>query len=219
MTRIERIQIYSRSFVSFVDALTLKPLHCSWFGRIPMSLKGSWSKISMVIAITTVLAACGSLQLPGGQSSSAPTEDTIFRPPTIAAPPPAPPTPTVQPTNLPPQVTSTPACTNNLSYVKDLTIPDGSSVEPKSTLDKRWLVKNSGSCNWNDHYQLRLTSGQDLGAPHEQDLYPARGGAQATIRILFTAPEASGTYRSGWQAFGPDGQPFGDPIFIEIMVK
>jgi hypothetical protein len=179
----------------------------------------SWRKICLTIAFAAALAACSGFPLPGRQPSGAPTEDTLFRPPTVAAPPPSTPTPTAQPTNLPPQPTPTPACTNNLAYVKDLTIPDGSSVEAKSSLDKRWLVKNSGSCNWTERYQLRLTSGKDLGAPHEQDLYPVRGGAQATIRIIFTAPDVSGTYRSGWQAFGPDGQPFGDPIFIEIMVK
>ncbi len=27
-----------------------------------------------------------------------------------------------------------------------------------------------------------------------------------------------GTYRSAWQAYDPDGLPFGDPFFIEIEV-
>jgi hypothetical protein len=80
-------------------------------------------------------------------------------------------------------------------------------------------VENSGSCNWDERYHLKLTDGADLGAAHDQALYPARGGTKAVIRILFTAPSQPGTYRSSWQAYSPDGKAFGDPIFIEIIVN
>lgn len=144
--------------------------------------------------------------------------EVIFRPPTLAAPAPSTPTPTAPPTALPLRASPTPVCTNNLVFVKDLTVPDGSQITPKAPIDKRWLVKNTGTCNWDDRYHLRLTSGKELGAVPEQALFPARSGTQATFRIQFTAPELPGTYRSGWQAFAPDDQPFGDPIFIEIVV-
>ena len=39
------------------------------------------------------------------------------------------------------------------------------------------------------------------------------------IRIVFTAPTEPGKYTSTWQAYGPDGQPFGDYISILINVK
>ncbi len=112
-----------------------------------------------------------------------------------------------------------PACLDNLYYLEDLTIPDGSLVAPGSSLDKQWLVENSGTCNWDEHYRLRLVAGSALAAPSEQALYPARAGTQAVIRILFTAPAEPGTYRSAWQAYDPQGQPFGDPIFIEVVVS
>ncbi len=111
-----------------------------------------------------------------------------------------------------------PACLDNLYYLEDLTIPDGSLVAPGSSLDKQWLVENNGTCNWDEHYLLRLVAGSALAAPSEQALYPARAGAQAVIRILFTAPAEPGTYRSAWQAYNPQGIQFGDPIFIEIVV-
>jgi hypothetical protein len=57
-----------------------------------------------------------------------------------------------------------------------------------------------------------------MNAVQEQALYPARAGTNAVIQILFQAPAESGTYRSAWQAYNPDGQPFGDPIFIDIAV-
>jgi hypothetical protein len=38
------------------------------------------------------------------------------------------------------------------------------------------------------------------------------------LRITFTAPAVEGTYESAWQAYGPDGVAFGDPIYIKIVV-
>jgi methionine-rich copper-binding protein CopC len=53
----------------------------------------------------------------------------------------------------------------------------------------------------------------------EQPLYPARAGTQATLRIVFTAPTEPGTYQSTWQAVDPDGNLFGDTVFMEIVVQ
>jgi len=114
--------------------------------------------------------------------------------------------------------TPTPPCADALRYIEDLSIPDGSQVSSGESLDKRWSVENSGTCNWDKGYRLKLIAGPDLGASVEQALYPARSGSQATIRILFTAPKDAGVYRSAWQAYNPKGQPFGDPVFIEIQV-
>lgn len=123
------------------------------------------------------------------------------------------------PTQPPPTLTPTPdTCVNNLDYLSDLTIPDGTFVPYGSTVDKQWLVQNSGTCNWNAGYRLRYVGGALLGAPQELVLYPAKSGAQATIQITFTAPFTDGVYASTWQAFDPNGLPFGDPIYMNIIV-
>lgn len=114
---------------------------------------------------------------------------------------------------------ATPVCIDNLTFIADATIPDGTEVQPNSTLDKRWEVKNSGNCNWDERYRLRLIAGPGMEADQEQALFPARSGTQVLIQIVFQAPGEPGTYRSAWQAYNPDGQPFGDPIFIDIVVK
>jgi hypothetical protein len=119
---------------------------------------------------------------------------------------------------LPEAATAAP-CQDTLVFIKDITIPDGTVVAPESTLDKRWEVKNSGNCNWDGSYRVRLIAGPELGSQKEQALYPARSGTQAVIRILFKAPAEAGTYRSAWQAFNSQGEPFGDPFFVEIIVQ
>lgn len=131
--------------------------------------------------------------------------------------------PVVQTTPLPtlflPTLTFTPeTCVNNLDYLSDLTIPDGTFVPYGSTVDKQWLVQNSGTCNWNAGYSLRYVGGATLGSPQELALYPAKSGTQAVIQVTFTAPFADGEYASTWQAFDPNGLPFGDPIYMNIIV-
>jgi len=108
-------------------------------------------------------------------------------------------------------------CVNNLSFIEDITIPDNSFVSFGTAIDKQWLVENSGTCNWNAQYRLRHTDGAALGAPEEIALYPARSGTQAVIQIMFTAPFEDGVYESAWQAFDPNGFPFGDPVYIRVL--
>ncbi len=148
-----------------------------------------------------------------------------YRPPTVAAHPPS--TVSTQAkitatSNQQPAGTQVPAatiaCSNNLTLVESLSIPDQSVVQPGQSLDKRWLVENSGSCNWDARYRLKLVYGVDLGATTEQAIYPARSGADVTLRILFTAPPEAGKYQSSWQAFDPQGQPFGDPLTLVVLV-
>lgn len=110
-------------------------------------------------------------------------------------------------------------CRDNLTFISDITIPDGTVVVAGSTLDKQWEVENSGTCNWEEGYQIQLITGEDLGAEPEQGLIPARSGSRVTIRIVFAAPDEPGNYRSAWQAYNPQGNAFGDPFYIDITVE
>ena len=168
-----------------------------------------WGQFTCILGTLILLSACGS----GEQAT--PTQE-VYRPPTQAA------------TATSPLVTTTevevdrptpePACTNALWFFQDLTIPDGTQVLPGDRLDKRWLVQNAGTCNWDERYQIRLEAGPNMGVPAVQALYPARSGLELTIRMNFIAPDEPGTYRSAWQAYDPEGLSFGDPFFIEIVV-
>lgn len=153
---------------------------------------------------------------------------TPFRPPTqpqptqiLATTTPIPAIFTSPPTTSTATITLTVpgSCTNNLSFLDDITIEDNTPVLPNSIVDKQWLVENSGTCNWDSTYRLKWIGGDPLGVEQEQVIFPARAGTQITIRILFAAPAAEGTYESAWQAYGPDGNAFGDPIFMKIVVS
>jgi len=114
--------------------------------------------------------------------------------------------------------TPTPVCVSDLQFIDDVTVPDGTVVEPGEQLDKRWRVENSGSCNWDHRYEIRLIAGPEMEATSPQSLYPALSDTEADIRVVYTAPDEPGSYRSAWQAFDPNGNPFGDTFFIDIIV-
>ena len=200
------------------ENLILKPEQCI---RIFVNLrKCVWS--ILILFIGTACAGGASDFLPGSEVQS-----TLYIPPTvhvgsspITLPPTSQPNPSHSQTQSEePIATPTPVCDPYLTYISDLSLPDGTIVEPGQTLDKRWQVENSGSCNWDKRYRLKLVAGPNLGASIDQALYPARSNTQTMIRIIFTAPDESGVQRSAWQAHDPHGEPFGDPIFIEIAVQ
>ena len=87
----------------------------------------------------------------------------------------------IQTTPVPDGHPSTPSnaedCVNDLTFVGDLTIPDNTFITYGSTIDKQWLVQNSGTCNWNDKYRLRHIGGAELGAPEEILLLPRQVSA------------------------------------------
>ncbi len=124
-------------------------------------------------------------------------------------------TPLVPNPNL--AVTPTP-CTNNAAFIADITLPDNSEVLPGAAIDKRWKVKNTGTCNWNREYRLAFIEGNQLGAAGELAIYPAKAETEAIIQINMLAPDIPGDYTSRWQLRDPDGKPFGHVLFIKIVV-
>lgn len=193
-----------------------------------------WAGFSLLVMGVCLLGLCLGCSAPP-ETQLAPTVGIAPGAPTAALVSPSPPTrlptptatlfrlaspsPTPSLTAAPRLPSSTPACEDGLRFLADITVPDGTIVAPGERIDKQWQVENIGSCNWNEAYRLRRISGPPLEVPDEQALYPARSGTQVVIRILLVAPTEPGTYRSAWQAFNPSGEPFGDPIFVEILVS
>jgi hypothetical protein len=134
-----------------------------------------------------------------------PTLSNLAEPISFETPTPILPTPTI-------------TCENDLAFVDDVTIPDGSKFAPGDVIEKVWLVNNSGTCNWNADYRVRFIDGDPMGAGLEQALFPARSGTEAEIRITFVAPNQAGLVLSSWQAYSPKGQPFGTIFYISIIV-
>ena len=153
-------------------------------------------------------AACMRSQSKGVVSSQ-------FIPPTLVA------TAFKTPTMDPFQPTADPRgpCTNDLAFMDDLTVPDGTVFEPGAEIVKQWQVQNSGTCEWTSRYSLRILSGSSMGAAVKQKLNPIPPGETGTIEVIFTAPQEIGNYYCQLQAYDERGKSFGHDIFIDILVN
>lgn len=172
-------------------------------------------KSVVLAAMLAILLIAQSCVLSSKRAAPDSTEIPTFLPATLM------PTRTLTPIPPPTQPVppNTPDCTNILSYISDLTYPDGSQVAAGSLVSKEWLVDNSGTCNWGEGYSFQLIAGDELGLTTEQPLVNSKAGNQAVVKLDFTAPRDPGNYRSEWQAFSPDGYPFGDSLYLEIVVQ
>jgi hypothetical protein len=177
----------------------------------PLEMKNILPKLlirAQPLLLVFLMVGCQS-----GASDPTITPEAHFLPPT--ADPSVPQNAAILPTPLPTRQAS---CENQLVFRDDLTVPDGMEVLPGEKFAKRWLIANEGSCNWDQSYSLQLISGLSLGADKYHHLYPARQSTEAVLEIIFTAPDNPGRYNSWWQAYDPDGNRFGDPVFMEISV-
>jgi hypothetical protein len=196
--------------------------------RIPVAVSAAFFFFLMI-----PLAACQSAPsrptIPSPQEGQpSPTADAALLPAqaTLSAPEAATGSAT-EPAILPspteyPVSTATPlpfgACTNGLAFLGDTTFPDRTKVLPGQPLDKSWKVRNSGQCDWGPEYRFAWTGGYHLAAQDAFALYPAAAGSEAEIVIPMIAPTAPGEYTSDWRAVSPLGVPFGDSLYIDIIV-
>jgi hypothetical protein len=120
---------------------------------------------------------------------------------------------------LTPRPAAPAACLDGATFLEDLTVPDGTVVLPGEALDKRWSVRNSGTCDWGPDYRLVRVGTSDIEGPAEIALFPAEAGSTAVWQVALVAPNAPGEYLGRWQARGPDGATFGDEVFVLIVVE
>lgn len=109
------------------------------------------------------------------------------------------------------------ACLNDAILVEDVTIPAGTDIESDTAFDKTWRIKNTGTCEWNENYRFKLMSGSDFGAV-EQIMPTVAAGDQVEVTLGMRAPKESGTFRGAWRLFAPDGTPFGEQYYADIIV-
>jgi murein DD-endopeptidase MepM/ murein hydrolase activator NlpD len=111
-----------------------------------------------------------------------------------------------------------PRLTDNLVFVADVTIPDGSLIPAGAQFIKTWRVRNQGTTEWGQGYVFIFSENTPMAQVTEMPLPPSKPGEESTISITLTAPSEPGRYKSTWQAHNPDGRAFGNKIFVLIRV-
>jgi next-to-BRCA1 protein 1 len=104
-----------------------------------------------------------------------------------------------------------------MSFVEDVTIPDGTEFVAGATFAKTWRIRNNGCLPWPTGTQLVFFGGDQMGG--SAAAMPATNiGATQDVTVNLTAPSAPGTYTGYWQLRAPDLGNFGPHVFVEIEV-
>jgi len=103
-------------------------------------------------------------------------------------------------------------------YLTDVTIPDGSLFSGGEAFVKTWRVENNGETTWNGRYQLVHVGGEAMTNQTSQPLPTAAPGSQVDVSITLSAPMVNGRYLSRWRMQDPQGQRFGQVLFLDINV-
>lgn len=109
---------------------------------------------------------------------------------------------------------------DNLTYVADVTIPDGTIMSPGQDFVKTWRVRNTGACPWGAGYVLVYAgytipmSGQFIAMT--EVIQPGR---EVEVSVQFTAPSQAGEYLSAWTMRNPQGVTFPQVVFVKIIVQ
>jgi len=181
---------------------------------------------AQTVAAQMTQSAVGVQNTPQAQQ---PTQQVQQPTPIPPSPTPIPPTATpIPPTNTPiPTPTHTPIPCDHIDFGNpvDVTIPDGTDMDPGESFTKVWRLKNGGSCTWTSGYQLVFVSGDNMSAPAAVQLTSGSvpPGAEFDVSVNLVAPNAPGVYRGYFKLRNPGGVLFGwgdqsKSFWVEIEV-
>lgn len=186
----------------------------------------------LILTLAMVALACN---MPGssfGNGGTTGATATATLPPVITATlsPQTSATATLAPIDTPTTSSTgnTTGCTYKVTFVSDVTVPDGSTLAAGQTFVKTWRVRNDGTCTWGPNQSLRalaFTGGSQLGAPDQAALPAQVGpGQSADVSVTLKAPTQSGSYVSQWMFRLADGTYIGlgtkanEPLYTSFFV-
>jgi hypothetical protein len=113
-----------------------------------------------------------------------------------------------------------------VTFIKDVTIPDGTQLSAGEVFTKVWRLQNRGTCTWTPDYMLVFTSGDQMGSTTAVRL-PGNvaPGQTVDVSITLTAPAVAGYHISYWMLRNPSGALFGsgnkaqEAFYVEIKTK
>ena len=112
------------------------------------------------------------------------------------------------------------AC-NSAQFIEDVTIPDGFNIPVGLPFTKVWRVKNTGSCTWNESYQVVFLSGDRLKGTTTSLQKPVKPNETIDLAVNMITPLEQGTYKGNWMlqdgstTFGA-GSGAARPFFVQI---
>lgn len=114
---------------------------------------------------------------------------------------------------------------NMALFITDVTVPDGTSLEPGQAFVKTWRLKNVGSAIWTTAYSLIYGYGEQMGgATSTPLLQEVAVGEELDLSINLVAPVTPGRYVGYWFLQAANGKRFGvgaaynEALWVDIYV-
>lgn len=105
-----------------------------------------------------------------------------------------------------------------LTFMTDVTIPGNTKMTPGQSFTKTWRVVNSGTCDWEEGFQVKNVSGSTMRGKSYTLPKAVEPGKQVDISIEMTAPANAGAYTGNWRMATDSGSFFGDSFYVLILV-
>jgi len=128
------------------------------------------------------------------------------------------------PVNTKTPIASPTAVCDQGQFIKDVTIPDGTTFAPGETFTKTWRIRNAGTCTWSG-YSLVFDSGDAMSGTSPISIGTVGPGQEVDLSVNMTAPATNGSYRGYWRVRNPSGVfiPMinghqGQSFFVDIKV-
>ncbi len=96
------------------------------------------------------------------------------------------------------------------AFVKDVTVPDGTSFNRNVNFTKTWRIQNVGVCSWTTAYALVFVGGDGLSAPMAVGMPGVVNPGQVVdLSVNMTSPSGNGSYVGYWKLRNASGVLFG----------
>ena len=100
-------------------------------------------------------------------------------------------------------------------FGSDLTIQDGTHVQPGQSLHKGWRLSNCGNTTWSDYSAVR--TGGTFG-PSSFGVPAVSPNNTGDLYMDTTAPSSAGHYRATYKLANAQGEEFGATFWLDINV-
>lgn len=125
-----------------------------------------------------------------------------------------------------PEATSTPGptptpsgCLDGMAFVEDLSIADGEKMPPSTPFTKGWLIKNVGTCTWEETYSMKYVYGNNhFGNKEEFVGKKVPPGDLFEMYMNMKSPPNPGEYAGFYQMHNTGGYAFGETVWVAIQV-
>lgn len=107
---------------------------------------------------------------------------------------------------------------NHVTFVADLSIPDGTKLLPGEKFIKTWRVLNDGKCLWDGFYSFGFIQGDRMEGKDQSFQNETFTGEAIDLSVTMQAPLKPGKYKSYWGIMDGQGNLVNSKIYVSIEV-